>query len=294
MKETRYYMVAGHVFSVTVEEGDLKMMTNYEPFVCEVSVPCFTLSIEDGAAIDYSEDMRQQEEGQEIVCGETADGRSVFDFRFCTDANGVLQTAGCLVCSADYHEAILILTGVNRKFAIDSALMVLYAQATADKGTALFHSAVVSHRGKGYMFLGKSGTGKSTHARLWLQHIDGTELMNDDNPIVRDGIVYGSPWSGKTPCYRRVDCPLGGIVLLSQAPYNRIRRLEGIEAYAALLSSISGMRWNRHIADGLHQTENSLAMRVPVWHLECLPDEEAAILCSSTIEQSSVNQIERR
>ena len=167
--------------------------------------------------------------------------------------------------------------------AIDNALMVLFALATADQHTALFHAAVVSHQGKGYMFLGKSGTGKSTHARLWLRYIAGVELMNDDNPVVRDGIVYGSPWSGKTPCYRNVSCPLAGIVLLSQAPHNKIWRLEGLEAYAALVPSISGMRWDKRVADGLHQTENTLSMTTPIWHLECLPDEEAASLCFAQV-----------
>ena len=139
------------------------------------------------------------------------------------------------------------------------------------------------------MFLGKSGTGKSTHARLWLQHIEGTALVNDDNPVVRivgDGslVVYGSPWSGKTLCYRNVSYPLGGIVMLSQAPYNKIQRLGGIQAYASLVASISGKRWDSRVADGLHETENALAMNVPVWHLECLPDEAAAKLCSLNIE----------
>jgi hypothetical protein len=166
--------------------------------------------------------------------------------------------------------------------------MVLYALATANQQTVLFHAAVVSHGGKGYLFLGPSGTGKSTHARLWLQHIEGTELVNDDNPVVRiadDGtaVVYGSPWSGKTPCYRNVSGPLGGIVMLSQAPYNKIRRLGGIEAYVALMESISGKRWDKRIADGLHATENTLASTVPVWHLACLPDQAAAELCNNTV-----------
>ena len=59
--------------------------------------------------------------------------------------------------------------------------------------------------------------------------------------------------------------------------------MSGIEAYAALVPSISGMRWDTRIADGLHQTENTLVMNVPMWHLECLPDEEAARLCAMTI-----------
>jgi hypothetical protein len=80
-----------------------------------------------------------------------------------------------------------------------------------------------------------------------------------------------------------VHYPLGAIVLLSQADCNKIQRLSGVYAYVALIESISGKRWDERIADGLHQTENALASSIPVWHLECLPDEEAAILCNETI-----------
>jgi hypothetical protein len=80
-----------------------------------------------------------------------------------------------------------------------------------------------------------------------------------------------------------VSYPLGGIVMLSQAPYNKIQRLGGLQAYVALVPSISGKRWDARIADGLHHTENALAMHVPVYHLECLPDEAAARLCNETI-----------
>ena len=277
MSDTRYYSVAEHVFGVTAETEVFALMGKYEPFGCHGDETVFTLSIGDGEAVGYTEEMRQEDEGQEIVCGKSADGRPVLEFIW----KGT--TAGWLVCSKDYHEGRLITTGCHKKMAIDNALMVLFTLATADKGTVLFHAAVVSHEGKGYMFLGPSGTGKSTHARLWLEHITGTELVNDDNPVVRMGVVYGSPWSGKTPCYRNVNYPLGGIVELSQAPYNKIWRMAGLQAYAALVASISGMRWDARVADGLHQTENALASSVPTWHLECLPNKEAAILCRTTI-----------
>ena len=284
--KTAYYEVGGHVFSVSGGEEFLALMENYAPFHCDIDVTdgerAFSLTIGGSEVPLYSEELRQEEEGQEIVCGKTADGKAVFEFRWWN------EIAGWLVCSPDYREGRLLTTGRYTKMAVDNALMVLYALATAASGTVLFHAAVVSHEGKGYMFLGPSGTGKSTHARLWLKYIDGTALVNDDNPVVRlaaDGlpVVYGSPWSGKTPCYRNVSYPLGGIVLLSQAPYNNIHRLGGIHAYASLVASISGKRWDSRVADGLHATENALASTVPVWHLECLPDEEAAKLCHAQI-----------
>ena len=279
MKKKRYYEVAGHRFCVSSEKDGLG---NYQPFACAAGETVFALDVESGDAPEYTEEMRQEDEGQVIICGHTTAGEAVFEFHW----RGV--TAGWLVCSNNYSEGRLVTTGRYEKMAIDNALMIMFALATADKDTVLFHAAVVSYEGRGYMFLGPSGTGKSTHASLWLQHIAGTALVNDDNPVVRideDGsaMVYGSPWSGKTPCYRNVHYPLGAIVLLSQADCNKIQRLSGVYAYVALIESISGKRWDERIADGLHQTENALASSIPVWHLECLPDEEAAILCNETI-----------
>ncbi|MBO7418195.1 MAG: hypothetical protein J6U14_04590 [Bacteroidaceae bacterium] len=284
MKKTRYYQVADHVFVVDAEERLFELMYNYEPFSCEaVNQVAFSLSIGEGESLDYVEEIRQDDEGQEIVCGHTSEGNPVFAF-------SLLQlAAGWLVCRADYFEAQLFTTGYEQKFAVDNALMVLFALATARQNTALFHASTVMKDGISYLFLGQSGTGKSTHSALWLRYIDGTELVNDDNPVVRitpegKAIVYGSPWSGKTPCYRNVSYPIGGMVQLSQAPYNSIRRLGGVEAYVFLMLSISGKRWDKGIADGLHQTENWLATHVPTWFLECLPNEEAAKLCRLTIE----------
>lgn len=285
-KATRDYCVAGHRFGVTGDEEYLRLMDNYEPFSdsSQDAIPqkAFDLTIVTGDSPDYSEELKQVDEEQTITCGKRSDGSPVFGFQWC----GV--TAGWLVCSDDYRAGRLIMTGRFRKLAIDNALMIMYALATAGEMTVLFHAAVVSLHGRGYMFLGPSGTGKSTHARLWIQHIPGAEPVNDDNPVVRIGdngiaMVYGSPWSGKTPCYRNVGYPLGGIVLLSQAPYNKIGRLVGIRAYAALIPSISGTRWDRRIADGLHATENRLAGSVAVWHMQCLPDKEAAEICESAI-----------
>ena len=288
------YQVALHLFEVSQNISEnffADCMDNYAPFATEKSGEgLFLMRVEYGESLAYTEELCQDEEGQQIICGLTAGQNSVFDFRLQKKKTGVL------VCSKDYKTATLFIpqgtAAALLKFAVNNALMVLYAIASAPYNTALFHAAVVNYEGKGYMFLGKSGTGKSTHARLWLKHIAGSELLNDDNPVVRiendaDGNsvtrVYGSPWSGKTPCYKNEVYPLGGFVMLSQAPYNKIERLCGVRAYAALVPCISGKRWESVIADGLHKTENALAMNVPVWYLECLPDEEAARVCKESV-----------
>ena len=271
--------MAGHTFAVSGSNELFEQMENYEPFRCEGGKPLFTLTECSGVVPEYTEVFQQEDMEPYIVCGRTSSGNDVFEFK------ERKESFGCLICSKDYCEGRFIMTDGISKLMFNSALMIMFTLATAGKGTLLFHAAVVSQEGKGYLFLGTSGTGKSTHAQLWLEHIEGTELVNDDNPVVRDGVVYGSPWSGKTPCYRNVSYPIGGIVMLSQAPYNKIHRLKGIEAYVAVVESIGSKVWDNHIAESQHQTENTLVSTIPMWHLECLPDEAAARLCHDTIKR---------
>ena len=137
------------------------------------------------------------------------------------------------------------------------------------------------------LIIGKSGTGKSTHSSLWLKHIPDTYLLNDDNPVIRvvgDNVnIYGTPWSGKTHCYKNESVPLKAVVRLSQAPYNKIERLSPLQSFASLMPSCSCMRWDGASVSALHKTVEKVITAVPCWHLECLPDEAAAVLCNSTI-----------
>ena len=154
----------------------------------------------------------------------------------------------------------------------------------------MMHSSVTVKDGKGYLFLGRSGTGKSTHSQLWINNIDGCELLNDDNPVLRfeengETRVYGSPWSGKTPCYRNLDYPVGAIVDLHQAKENKIRRLTNVEAYAMMCVSSSGIRFVKQLADGIHYTREKIVCSVPCYSLDCLPNAEAAFLCYKTVKQ---------
>lgn len=194
-----------------------------------------------------------------------------------------------LECNEDFTEGVLHIAAdcQDVRFCIDNALMLLFAFRTAPLMTLEMHAAVVV-RGeeRGYLFLGHSGTGKSTHARQWLQAFSDAWLLNDDNPILRvmeDGEVrvYGSPWSGKTPCYNNAYARVGGIIKLSQAPHNQIRKLSLPEAYAYILSSASGLKIERHMTDNMYNTIRDIITQVGCYHMECLPNTEAAEVCFS-------------
>ncbi len=169
------------------------------------------------------------------------------------------------------------------------ALWIGYGLETIGLHRIPMHCSCIVSDGRAYLFLGESGTGKSTHTRLWRENIDGAFLLNDDSPVVafeNDEVrVYGSPWSGKTPCYRQESYPLGGCVRLSQAPFNRITRLSILKSYAALHPSCPPQFAKDRLYDSIGVTLGEILKRIPVWHLECLPDADAARLSHDTITQ---------
>ena len=177
-----------------------------------------------------------------------------------------------------------------RSFGLNNALMLIFAFAGSYRQTMLIHASCVMQGEWAYPFIAQSGTGKSTHSSLWLKHVEGCELLNDDNPIVRildDGqpYIYGSPWSGKTPCYRNRKARLGAITRIDRAPQNSIERLRPIQAFAALLPACSSMKWDNTIYNNLCDAITRLIETTPIYTLHCLPDEEAARLCHKTLTQ---------
>lgn len=177
-----------------------------------------------------------------------------------------------------------------RSFGLDNCMMIAYAFSTLRQDTLLVHASVIRKDGRGYLMTAPSGTGKSTHTFLWYKNIPGCDLMNDDNPVVRviDGraYVYGSPWSGKTPCYRNVSAPIGAIVRIQQRPENTIRPMNAVESLAVLLSQVSSMKWDKGVYHTVCRTISKLLSCTPMYELGCLPNAEAARLCYETVSKA--------
>lgn len=174
-----------------------------------------------------------------------------------------------------------------RSFGLNNALMLIFAFAGSFQQVLLIHASLVRHKGYGYAFTAKSGTGKSTHVSLWLRHIPDCDLMNDDNPIIRiiDGkpYIFGSPWSGKTPCYRNVKAKLGAISRIDRAQQNSVDKLNPIEAFASLLPSCSSMKWDKDIFNNICDTITKVIETTGIYTVHCLPNKEAAIVCHQVI-----------
>ncbi len=160
------------------------------------------------------------------------------------------------------------------------ALYRKIAEAVSEYGIILFHGSALALDGEVYIFTAKSGTGKSTHTRLWRQAFgDRCVMVNDDKPLiaVKDGsvTVYGTPWNGKHGLGENMSAPLKALCILGRAEQNSIRRETKKGAFAEIFTQT-------------YRSENPLAMQkilksvdemlshVPVYRLGCNMDIEAA------------------
>ena len=180
-------------------------------------------------------------------------------------------------------EAEVLVCGNMSAMLLRFAMWIGLGLMAAPHDTVAIHSSCIVYKDKAVLFLGESGTGKSTHTRLWQENIEGAFLLNDDSPFLRfeDGKVwaYGSPWSGKTPCYRHERYELKACVRLSQAPYNKISKLDVLQAYGAIHPSCPpAFAYDDHLYDHISGFINKLLTSVPFYHLACLPDKGAAQL----------------
>lgn len=277
------YLIAGHRIRV---EGDrlvkaMDALDGFALFKVETEGEAVCRFVEAEARMPEFEQVHYCSEIDGIVSrfGRNAEGY-VFDMTP-SDA-GPLQ----LWMNPDVHTAAF--KGNYAPRLLRFACWIAYGVATVPLQTVAIHTSTIQYCGKAVFFLGESGTGKSTHTRLWRENIEGAVLLNDDSPILRivDGKpwVYGSPWSGKTPCYKKESYPLAACVRLSQAPYNEIKKLSVVQGYGALHPSCPPcFAYDDGLYDHISSVLGSLLSNVPVYHLSCLPDADAARLSCETI-----------
>lgn len=145
---------------------------------------------------------------------------------------------------------------------------------------ALIHAAVIEYNGLAYLFLAKSGTGKSTHIALWKKTIPNVSIINGDKPIVDgDGYVYGTPWCGKEGWNVNTKVKIGGIIILNRDVKNHIEKSSLSDNLVFILSQIYK---SNHYEDSVNVVDKAFK-GIPVYKLGCNTDEQAAKLCFDAI-----------
>lgn len=288
--ETYRFTVAEHTFTVETKYTDLLgLLPNLKPFVAEEETAAlFSIVIDNTLMPSW----RGNRIGSFPCPSATFEVYRLDDGAYRILISDESGTPCAFFQSDSQCTSFTVTTRGEREniiFGLNNALMVIYTMCTSRLKTLLVHSSVVENNGRGFMFLGRSGRGKSTHSDLWVKHINGSRLINDDNPIIRiakDGTpyVYGSPWSGKRPVYMNVKYPIGGIAAIEQEKENRIRRENTPTAFGILLSSCSTLKFDKKIHMDVCGTITNILERIPVHTLSCRPDREAAEVSSSILK----------
>lgn len=156
----------------------------------------------------------------------------------------------------------------------------------------MLHASAIAYNGKAYLFSAPSGTGKSTHTRIW-QSIFGesAQVFNDDKPALRciDGVwyAYGTPWCGKDGININMKVPVAGICFLKQAPENRITRLTQQDAAQRIIwQTMRRFNLVENLDLMLSHVDN-LVRSIPVFELANRPEPEAALLSYNTMRQAA-------
>lgn len=149
-----------------------------------------------------------------------------------------------------------------------------------DRGVLLMHGSAVAVDGEGYLFTARSGTGKSTHTRLWCASFgDRAVMINDDKPFIavtgEGATIYGSPWSGKHGLDSNIAVPLQGICFLERGVENVICPAER-ERWMPVLQEQCYCPLDARKEESFTQLVTQLAEKVPLWHLFCNKSMDAA------------------
>lgn len=163
------------------------------------------------------------------------------------------------------------------------------AQLLVQDDILLMHGAVVAVDGQSYLFTAKSGTGKTTHTRLWLRQFGVRAVMvNGDKPLIhitrKGATVYGTPWDGKEHLSRNIACPLKAVRILTRSETNHIERISPKEA----LTMLCQQSYRPAQPAALRKTlalVDLLSSSVPLYKLGCNMESEAALVAYHGMNQ---------
>lgn len=168
-----------------------------------------------------------------------------------------------------------------------TALQRKIAEKLFEYDTILFHGSVIAVDAEAYLFTAKSGTGKSTHTRLWREIFGERAVMvNDDKPflqIMENSVrVYGSPWNGKHGLGTNIDVPLKAICILERGEQNEIQRITANEAVSMLFQQ-SNRPQQAYLLPKYLEILEGISQKIAFYRLRCNMDPEAAMIAYQTM-----------
>ena len=176
----------------------------------------------------------------------------------------------------DFTNGIVYLSRAGWRSLLYPFLEVLTVNLLPRKSGVLLHACAVNHNDNGYLFVGQSGAGKSTIARLWLE-LNSVIILSDDRIILRriNGRLYacGTPWHGDAKVCSPEKVPVEKIFFLKHAKENSTKRLDPLDAASRLIVCSFPTFWDKQGMEFTLGFCSELAERVPCYELGFVPDE---------------------
>lgn len=218
-----------------------------------------------------------------------AERRGFFDHCFYEAENGdlllrVIRRKSGEVCfeavlEADRRSICITIdrTETNGHMALEFVSHLIHILQLRDN-ILTFHGVLMEYRGQGIILSAPSGTGKTTHARLW-RDLKNALIINGDCAVcgLENGrwVGYGTPWSGTSGEQINRKVPIKAMVVLGRGEENQVRPLTGLEAFGPMWAHVRCPNWDRELAGKALELANSFLSDVPIYRLRCRPDADS-------------------
>lgn len=204
--------------------------------------------------------------------------------------SGIIYRHGSEVMAADRDWKDIQVFPPQDWNCVESFLVQVFHTHAVRRQMLQLHCATIDDGGRGILFLGPSGIGKTTQAERWAQY-RGSAIINGDIGFVQRTpagyTAWGTPWHGSSPYCLNASVPVKALVVLKQAPQNALRELTGFEKVREVSGSVFYPTW---LEDGMElctDTLNHLLSDLPVYRLDNRADEEAVRLLAAEIDRIS-------
>ncbi len=164
---------------------------------------------------------------------------------------------------------------------------ILWLATAAWHGGALLHAAAVDYRGRGLLFLGASGSGKSTTAALWTAAGAGVVLADESVMLwrARDQLLLGgTPWPGSAGVGQARIVPLAAVFILEHAPRHQVAPLPPAAAAGHCLGHAFLPHWSEAGAAAALELAEAVVQSVPAWRFGFRPEPEAVAFIRELVE----------
>ncbi len=188
-----------------------------------------------------------------------------------------------------YEKTVALEETPEKYYEITAVLREICKKIVSDYNGFFLHCSCLMYKGEAYIFTAKSGTGKSTHTRLWREVLkDEVTMINDDKPIVRliddTFYIYGTPWNGKHGISNNIKAPIKAVYYLHQAKENKVERCEIINALSKILSQTL-LPDSKVVMNNLLDMLEKMLTKTPVFDLYCNISHDAVHTVLDSIKE---------